>query len=191
MPGPALRENRMNPFDMAIVVILSYCMIRGAFRGIIREVAGIAGILGGFYAAFIHHDTLAPLLSGWIHNMHYLYISSFILLFCVVFLVVMLVGVVIRALFKLMLLGFIDRVLGIVFGGAKAVIIVSLLFFMLITFLPAGGVHMVRDSVLAPHMNFIAGGFARVVPEGVRSSVAQRIRDVKSEWEKSQPGFRQ
>jgi membrane protein required for colicin V production len=177
----------MNPFDMAIVVILSYCMIRGAFRGVIREVAGIAGIIGGFYAAFAHYQTIAPLLSKWIHNVHYLYISSFLILFCAVFLGITLAGVLIRTLLRLMLLGVVDRVLGSVFGAAKGVIIVSLLFFLLITFLPAGGVQMIRNSVMAPHMNTIAGSFARVVPEDTRRSLAQRIEQVKADWEEARP----
>ncbi|MFO7861924.1 MAG: CvpA family protein [Desulfosalsimonas sp.] len=178
----------MNPFDMVIVVILSYCIIRGAFRGVIREVASIAAVLGGFYAAFMHHDALAPLLSGWIQNMHYLYITSFLVLFCAVFLAVTLAGVLIRTLLKLMLLGVIDRVLGSVFGALKAVIVISLLFFLLITFLPEGGARMVRDSVVAPHINAIASGIARVIPQEAREAVDRRIRDLKTQWEKNQTG---
>lgn len=178
----------MNPFDMVIVVILSYCIIRGAFRGVIREVTAIAGVLGGFYAGFMHHDALAPLLSNWIHNIHYLYIASFLVLFCAVFLAVTLAGFLLRTLLKLMLLGVIDRVLGSVFGGIKAVIVVSLLFFLLVTFLPAGGANMVRDSVIAPHMNSLAGGIARVIPGDARDAIARKIRDIKAEWEKDQSG---
>lgn len=176
----------MNPFDMVIVVILSYSIIRGAFRGVIREVAAIVGVVGGFYAAFMHHDLLAPLLSGWIENLHYIYIASFLILFCAFFLAATLVGFLLRTLLKLMLLGVIDRVLGAVFGALKAVILVSLLFFLLITFLPAGGRQMVNESVMAPRINAVAGGVARVIPRDVRQSVAQRMQELKTEWEKNQ-----
>jgi membrane protein required for colicin V production len=84
-----------------------------------------------------------------------------------------------------MLLGVVDRVLGSLFGAIKGVIIVSLLFFVLITFLPAGGVQMMRNSVMAPHMNTIAVSFSRVVPEDTRRSLARRIEQVKADWEKA------
>ena len=144
------------------------------------------GVLGGFYAAFMHHDTLAPLFSQWIHNLHYLYITCFLLLFCGVFLAVTLVGILLRTLLKLMLLGILDRVLGSVFGAVKGVVLAAVLFFLLITFLPNGGAQMVRDSVLAPHMNFVAGGIARLVPEQTRQSVSRRIQELKNQWEKNQ-----
>ena len=50
----------MNPFDMVIVVILSFCLIRGFFRGLIKELASIVGVLGGFYAAYTYY----PILQG-------------------------------------------------------------------------------------------------------------------------------
>lgn len=175
----------MNPFDMAIGVILGYCMIKGVFRGFIREAAAIAGLLGGFYAALVYHDTLAPAFSGLIHNLHYLYIFSFLVLFCTVFLGVTLLGMLIRALLRLMLLGVLDRVFGSVFGAVKGIVIAALLFFLLATFLPRGGAAMVRDSVLAPHVNFLAGGIARVIPQEARRSLVRRIQELKTEWEQA------
>jgi membrane protein required for colicin V production len=40
----------MNPF---ILTILSYGLIRGIFRGLVREISSIVGVLGGFYAAYL------------------------------------------------------------------------------------------------------------------------------------------
>ncbi|MGD9259358.1 MAG: CvpA family protein, partial [Desulfobacterales bacterium] len=38
----------MNPFDILIIIILGYSLIRGLFRGLVKEVASIIGVLGGF-----------------------------------------------------------------------------------------------------------------------------------------------
>ena len=44
----------MNYLDIIIVVILSYCVIRGVFRGLIKELSSIIGVFGGFYAAYTY-----------------------------------------------------------------------------------------------------------------------------------------
>ena len=72
----------INPFDMAIIVLMGYTIIRGIFRGFIREVAGIAGLLAGFYVAYAYHGHLSPMLERWITDSAYRDITSFVILFC-------------------------------------------------------------------------------------------------------------
>ncbi|MFW6052458.1 MAG: CvpA family protein [Desulfosalsimonas sp.] len=175
----------LNPFDMVVVIILGYCIIRGAFRGLIREVASIVGVLGGFYAAFMFYEDAAPLFSGLTDNMNYAYFAAFLLLFCAVFAAAVLVGMFVRTVVQLMLLGVVDRALGSLFGAVKGVIIVSLLFFLLTFFLPRGtSSDMIRESKLAPHVNSAAAGIIRVIPEDARRAFAARIEEFKLKWEK-------
>ncbi|MFW6080805.1 MAG: CvpA family protein [Desulfosalsimonas sp.] len=174
----------LNPFDMVVVVILGYCVIKGAFRGIIREAAAIVGVLGGFYGAFMFHDALAPVFSGLTDNVVYMHFAAFLVLFCGVFAAAVFAGMLVRALVQLMLLGVVDRALGSVFGALKGVIVVALLFFLLTFFLPQGGSStVIRDSKLAPHANSIAAGIVRVIPEDTRRAFAARVRELRLKWE--------
>jgi len=175
----------MNPFDMVIIVVAGYCIIRGIFRGLIREVSSIIGLAAGFYVAYSYHDAVAPFFSKWITEPAYLKMTSFILLFCSVFLVIALAGILIRFLIKLVLLGVVDRVLGGIFGALKAVLIVSFAYILLITFLPAGGVTVVGESKLAPQINMIARELIRVVPGDVRDSYQQKLSDLKKDWSRN------
>ncbi|MGD9324868.1 MAG: CvpA family protein, partial [Desulfobacterales bacterium] len=34
----------MNPFDIIIIVILGYSLVRGIFRGLVKEVSSIVGV---------------------------------------------------------------------------------------------------------------------------------------------------
>lgn len=180
----------LNPFDMVVVVILGFCMISGAFRGIIREAAAISGVLGGFYAAFVFYDRLAPVFSGFIENPHYRYVAAFLLLFFGVFAAAMLLGMLIRAMVQLMLLGVVDRICGALFGAVKGVIIAALIFVLLSAFLPDTSKGVVGDSALAPHINTVAFGIMRVIPEEARSAFVERIREMKRKWEdtRADPG---
>ena len=172
----------MNPFDMAIIVVLGYCIIRGIFRGLIKEVSSIVGLAAGFYVAYSYHGSVAHLFSKWITEPAYLKITSFILLFCSVFFIIALIGVLIRFVIKLVLLGVVDRIFGGVFGALKAVLVVSFAYILLITFLPAGGVSVVSASKLAPQINTFAQGVICVVPKDVRDSYHKKLSELKRDW---------
>lgn len=178
-------EILLNPFDMVVVVVLGYCIIRGAFRGIIREAAAIIGVLGGFYMAFMFYEAVAPVFTRFTDNVNYTYFAAFLLIFCAVFAASILAGIVVRAVVQLMLLGVVDRALGSLFGAVKGVIVVSLLFFLLTFFLPRGNsTAVIRDSKLAPHVNSATSGIIRVIPEDARRAFAARIEEFKLKWEK-------
>jgi len=78
----------MNPFDMLIIIIISFCLIRGLFRGFIKEISSIVAVFGGFYAAFTYYPMLSGLnfISKWVNNHAYLNIISFMAIFIIIFL---------------------------------------------------------------------------------------------------------
>jgi membrane protein required for colicin V production len=174
----------MNPFDMAIVVILGYGIIRGIFRGLIREMASIIGVAAGFYIAYFNYKALSPLLARWITNSAYVDIVSFIILFCAVLMIITGAGILIRLIIKIALLGVADRVLGALFGALKGALIVSLLFILLVSFLPPGGVRMVSDSKIAPYVNAVSREVVKVIPDDMRGNFMKNIEKLKKDWGK-------
>jgi len=170
----------MNPFDMAILVVFGYCVIRGIFRGLIREVTSLVGLAVGFYVAYSWHGMVSPYVSQWITQPVYASVAAFALLFCGVFLAITVVGILIRLVIKVVLLGVVDRIFGGVFGAMKAVLIVSFGYIFLVTFLPGGGGNMVRESRLAPGVNQTARTIISVVPEEVRISYQKKIQELKN-----------
>ncbi|MBW1983457.1 MAG: CvpA family protein, partial [Deltaproteobacteria bacterium] len=53
----------MNTFDIIIAAIFGYCLVRGLFRGLIKELASIIGVLSGFYAAYTYYQEAARMMS--------------------------------------------------------------------------------------------------------------------------------
>lgn len=176
----------MNPFDTAVVAIMGYCVIRGIFRGFIREIAAIVGVVGGFYIAYTRYHGLTPFLGQWISNPTYVNIFSFLVMFTAIFTLVTGLGILVRTLLKAVFLGLIDRFFGAVFGIAKGVVLAAALFFLLTTFLPPGGADMVRHSRTAPAVNQSARILVQLVPEGVRTRLENRIKGLKEKWEKKE-----
>ena len=171
----------MNPFDIFIIIVVCYSLIRGLFRGLVKEVSSIIGVLGGFYAAYSYYPMVAKLLSGLIINPSYLNILSFLIIFCSVLIVITILGVVIKYLMNVAFLGWVDRACGLGFGLIKGLLIVTVLFIILTTFLPKGA-PLIKESVLAPHVIWISEKMVNVVSEEMKKDFFGKLDEFKKAW---------
>lgn len=171
----------MNPFDTIITIILGYCLIRGFFRGLIKEISSIIGVLGGFYAGYTYYLNISRPLSVWISNPAYAKILGFLLLFCGVFIFVSILGVIIKYLMNIAFLGWVDRICGVFFGIAKGVLISSVLLMILTAFLPKG-TPLIKDSLLAPHVSRVSEIMAKLVSPEIRLEFSTKIVEMKKNW---------
>ncbi len=171
----------MNPFDILIIVILGYSLVRGLFRGLVKELSSIVGVLGGFYAAYTYYNVLAGLLSRLIHDISYLNILSFLIIFCGVLIIVGVLGVIIKYLLNIAFLGWIDRISGVVFGVLKGILIVSILFITLTAFLPKGTA-FIKNSELAPHVSWISEKMANVISKEMKQDFNAKLGELKKAW---------
>ncbi len=171
----------MNPFDIIIIVILGYSLVRGIFRGLVKEVSSIIGVLGGFYAAFTYYTMLAKLLSGLIKETVYLNILSFLIIFCSVLIVVGILGVIIKYLLNIAFLGWVDRISGVGFGLVKGILIASILFITLTAFLPKGSAFL-KNSMLAPHVSWVSEKMAKVVSKEMKQDFMAKLGELKKAW---------
>ena len=171
---------------MVIAVILSFCLIRGIFRGLVKELASIVGVLGGFYAAYTYYPLLQGLFSAWVYDPSYRSILSFLVIFSGIFIIISIVGVIIKYLLNIAFLGWVDRLCGAGFGVLKAVLIVSVLMIALTTFLSKGA-PIVRNSHLAPHVALVAEKMIKVVPLNMKHEFQGKISDLKKTWNRRRP----
>ena len=172
----------MNPFDILILVILGYSLVRGLFRGLVKEISSIIGVFGGFYAAYTYYHTLAKLISRLIRDVSYLNIVSFLIIFCGVLIAVSVLGVIIKYLLNIAFLGWVDRIGGVIFGVAKGVLIVSVIFISLTTFLPQGSA-FIKNSVLAPHVSWVSEKMAKVVSKEMKQDFTRKLGELKKTWQ--------
>ena len=179
--GPQKWFQIMNPFDILIIVVLGYSLVRGLFRGLVKELSSLIGVLGGFYAAYTYYKVLAGLLSKLIHDISYLNILSFLIIFCGVLIIVGVLGVIIKYLLNIAFLGWIDRIGGVVFGVLKGILIVSVLFITLTAFLPKGTA-FIKNSELAPHVSWISEKMANVISKEMKQDFNAKLGELKKAW---------
>lgn len=171
----------MNPFDILIVTILTYGLIRGIFRGLVREIASIVGILGGFYAAYTYYTRLAALTSDLIENPVYRNIISYLVIFSAVVVIVGILAVIIKYLLNIAYLGWVDRVSGALFGLLKAALVVCVLFIVLTAFLPKGNA-FIKDAALSPYVAGTSEVMAKVLSKEMKDNFTKKIEDLKQAW---------
>jgi membrane protein required for colicin V production len=171
----------MNPFDVFIIIVICYSIIRGLFRGLVKEVSSIIGVLGGFYAAYSYYPMVAKLIARFVNNPSYLNILSFLIIFCAILIIISIIGVIIKYLLNVAFLGWIDRLCGVFFGLIKGILIVTVLFIILATFLPKGA-PLIKQSVLAPHVTWISEKMVNVVSKEIRRDFFNKLDEFKKAW---------
>lgn len=181
------QEDKMNPFDMAVAVILVFFVIVGLFRGSVREVTSVVALVGGFYLACLYYEPFAMIFSAFIKSGYIRNILSFLVLFGIVVLGVTLIGNALRAFLKLVMLGMMDRFLGGVIGAVKAVLVIFVLHFLALTFLPSGGAAMVNESVMAPAISSTVSAAVSFIPEEIKRDFTARLEGLRRHW-KTGPG---
>jgi len=120
----------MNYIDIIILLILAWFAYKGFTKGLIIELASIAALLLGIYAAF-HFSVFASSILQYNLGIKsaYLPVISFVVTFVAVIVLVFILAKLIEGLVNLALLGFVNKITGAVFGIIKAFIILSILVF--------------------------------------------------------------
>ncbi len=127
-------------FDLFILVVAVILAVMGGKRGFIREIFRFIALAGGFFGAFLYYRDLQFFLRPVSSNFQVTATLAFILLFIVIMLIILGIGWLIRKFTHLTLLGWIDRLLGVVLGLLKTAII-AWVACLSIAALPAKKVH--------------------------------------------------
>jgi membrane protein required for colicin V production len=164
----------MNTFDVAVIVIVSFCLIRGVFKGLIGEMSGIIGVIAGFYGAYTYYPTVAVYGKQWISSEAILNLLAFFVLFVCILTVISLVSVLIRKLLKLAFLGWVDRGFGLVFGAAKGILIMTVVLVILTTFIPKNSVFL-KDSYFSPYLAQVSKALTVFVSQNARNDYLKNL----------------
>lgn len=146
--------------DIAILVIVFASAIIGAFKGFISQFVSMASLVLGIFGASKFTPAIASYLKGYINvSETTLHILCFILLLLAIILVCGLIGRAIEQIIHLSMLGWINKLLGIVFSAIKTIIILSLVTVLIGYVQKTWGVlpkEMFSGSQLYPYLTEIA-----------------------------------
>ena len=121
----------MNILDIALLVCLVPALIQGLRKGFIAQVVAIISLVLGGWLAYHFSSVVTGWLEQWLDiSGPALGILSFILIFVVVITVLFLLGKVLEASVKIILLGWLNKLLGLVFALFKYALVIGLLIIL-------------------------------------------------------------
>lgn len=118
----------MNYIDIILALLLLFAAINGFRNGFVKELASLAalvlGVWGGIEFSYITTDFLANRLGI---ETNYLNLISFLVTFVVIVILVHLVANSLSKLIEVAMLGWVNKLTGLVFGFLKTAFILSIL----------------------------------------------------------------
>ena len=115
--------------DVVIIAFIAVFAIIGIFKGFVKQIISILAIVFGTWCAFKFTGLLAENVNGWFNlniSPNTLNLILFIAILIIVMILAHFIGKGIESLIKLSLLGWLNRLLGFLFGALKAIIILSI-----------------------------------------------------------------
>ncbi|HET6418789.1 MAG TPA: CvpA family protein [Geobacteraceae bacterium] len=120
----------MNLIDILVWVVLLAFVIKGFMKGLVREVCSLVGLVMGIWAACKYYQSLSEAIRYYIHIPHSItIIFSFILIFLTIGLLFFFLGNLLTAIFKIALLGGVNRLGGAIFGLIQGALVLCLLLY--------------------------------------------------------------
>jgi len=114
--------------DIVLVALLGFGLIRGFFKGFFVEVASLVALIAGIYGAIHFSYFVADLLMEHVDwSEKTINITAFAITFIIIVLVIALAGKALTKLAGFAALGFLNKMLGGVFGLLKIGLILSIL----------------------------------------------------------------
>ncbi|MDP3938191.1 MAG: CvpA family protein [Deltaproteobacteria bacterium] len=124
----------MTPIDIGILAVVGLSALLGLARGAVREIFGLAALILGFALALGQYAEGALLLAPWIADSLAAQAAAFFAIFIAAWILFSLAGALVRRVMKLLALGWLDRLGGLVFGLARGSLLVALVAWSFIAF---------------------------------------------------------
>ncbi|MET0379062.1 MAG: CvpA family protein [Spongiibacteraceae bacterium] len=157
----------MNWADWTIVAILGISCLISLMRGFVREALSLIAWLAASFVAIAYHQPLADVFARWIETPSIRDLLAYLALFIGTLLVGTLINSLIGSMLKASGLTGFDRVLGLVFGAARGLLIVLALVILLPMVIPVNQDPWWRQSSLIPHFEIMEGWALETFSESV------------------------
>jgi len=164
----------MNLLDIALIAIVLFSIGAGVWKGLVREILNIVGVLAAILLSLMLASSLAPRLSSILPYDTSGYAESLILIFVVTLIAATVIGHLLTKVIEAVKLGGLNRALGGVFGLVRGVLIGLFLVLGLALFLPSGS-PVLAESKLTPYLGLGARALAPLLPDQAEETLLRRL----------------
>lgn len=159
----------LNWLDYTIIIIVGLSAVISLIRGFIREALSLASWIIAFWIGLTFAKNLSPLLQPYIHSDSLRYGLSFFILFVATLILGAFVNFLITHLVEKTGLSGTDRLLGVVFGFARGVLLVAIILLAArMTSFPQDAVW--QQSRLVPTLAPVETWLAQYIPKDIKQN---------------------
>jgi membrane protein required for colicin V production len=167
----------VNKLDMMILGIFALTTACGLWKGLIRQIVILAGVVCGYIISSRLYLPVARILPGSVEPATGK-IVSFIIIIILCIIVASVLGLLVDRILKIAGLGWANRFAGGVLGAVKGFIIVAIIAMALLAFLPADS-GLIKTSTTLPYITSGVRLMSRIMPHDIRAGIQKRIDEVK------------
>lgn len=121
-------QRYMNVIDIIILLPIAYGVVRGLMKGFVQELTGLVAIVAAVFCTKLWAPNVAMWLSKYLtSSFAACQLIAWFVIFVGVALSLHLAGKIISRLLSAISLGWLNRLVGAIFGAAKWVLVVSIL----------------------------------------------------------------
>lgn len=142
----------MNALDIGILIILLLFVVKGALRGLVKEICSLLGLVVAGTVAFRFYVPLAKQLEALISLPSELCVMIvLLLLFVLTMIIFAVIGALLSRFVKLLFLGGLNRVIGALFSLLQGTMVLALVLYGLsVASLPSSVKPLFKQSKLQP-----------------------------------------
>jgi membrane protein required for colicin V production len=114
----------LGPFDLAIILVISFSTLLSLYRGFIREALSLTTLIAAMVISRVFGGEMSTLLVNWIETPAVRYVTAYAGLFIATLVIGGLINRTLVGIVRFAGLGGLDRLLGMGFGLARGVLII-------------------------------------------------------------------
>lgn len=166
--------------DIILTMVVIISVLFALYRGLVRELLGIAAWLIAGFAALYSYAPMQPLMSKMFDNPTTAGIVGSASVALTVLIIMTLVNSWVAKKLRKSALSGLDRILGFAFGVARAGLLAAICYMASSMFMPASTLSKWEsENMTMPYIHQIAGWLEHVVPENVMKDIHEYQGKVK------------
>ena len=167
----------MNGLDIALAVILFFFFLRGIFRGFIKEVVSILGLVGGFWLGTLYYPAVADAIKPFIQSEAYRQTIGFIAIFLVASFLISLLGLILDKLIKLTISNVGNSLMGAVLALAKGVVLCAVILLAVTAFIREDTTFF-QKSAAWPFFKPITESLNNYIPADLQKALKEETKEL-------------
>jgi membrane protein required for colicin V production len=169
-------------FDVIILGLIVFLGLKGLFRGLVKELFAIFGIIGGIFIASRIASSTGGLVDAIFHieSQNTMLLVGFVLSLLFIWSIAYFLGILLSTMFTLSGLGIFDKILGFAFGAGKIFLLFSIIFFALsnVEIMSKKMENLKTKSIMYPLLVSSGGYIIKLNNEDLQTSVSNKLDTV-------------